>query len=606
MSTLGKDFQRKFGKQIRATLAAVASLWLPVLLLVGLVSLRCLLAGNMGQVNETNILPFTRQQANPNWLPQDWYLNQPPGYRVPFIAIFGRMADAWGFLPTSIIGRLLGYTGLSAGLVFLSRRIGLSLPLLLLSMILFLYVNTGLSGASGAQGTVSREWLFGGIEPKIPAYTCILFALGLLLEGRIVLAGLLLGVATSFHTLVGGWAFLVAIAWLGLWRRDLLRNLGNVLKMLALYAVGAVFSIRPVLQQLTTQTPEGRFSESFVYVFIRTPHHLNPLSWDGGWWLKPVTLLAIALGSAILLHRIAKQRRQLHTPHHRARMGLTAFLLCSLIPFAAGLLAAPFDTEGKFLQYYPFRFGDIMLPLNACLLGCCALEQAMSGRSPVGSPVGSSSELHSELPNGSPVGLLGELPNSSTRQAAKRLRRMSLWIVAAVCAAQAVVFVQQAIALQDFPSRAQRIDRDGKELCEWIQKNTPRDAIFVTPPVELDNFHWLAERATIAKFKLVPPASVGIPEWIDRLTRLSGSVDPWVGIQRDRNNSLDIQRRMTQGYRNLTTEQAIALMQTYSAAYFLSKGLPKLDLPVLYQNEDYTLYAAPNAAAQQGAQVPPP
>jgi hypothetical protein len=576
MNTLSKDFGNNFWKEMRAKLAATRPFWLPVLLLVGVVSLRCLLVGNMGQVNETNILPFARQQANPDWLPQDWYLNQPPGYRVPFIAIFGRMADAWGFLPTSIIGRLLGYTGLSAGLVFLSRRIGLSVPLLLLAMILFLYVNTGTSGASGAQGTVSREWLFGGIEPKIPAYTCILFAIGLLLAGRIMLAGLLLGVATSFHTLVGGWAFLSAMAWLLLWRRDLLRNWGKTGKMLVLYAVGAVFSIQPVLQQLTTQTPEGRFSESFVYVFIRTPHHLNPLSWDGGWWLKPLTLLAIALGSAYLLRSIAKQRRQLQTPVHQARMGLAAFLLCSLIPFAAGLLAAPFDAEGKFLQYYPFRFGDIMLPLNACLLGCCALEQAF-GTGPAG-------------------------------QVTQRLRRMSLWIVAAVCAAQAVVFGQQAIALQEFPSRAQRIDSDGKELCEWIQQNTRREDIFVTPPVELDNFHWLAERATIAKFKLVPPSSVGIPEWIDRLTRLSGRVDPWVGIRRDTDNSLRIQRRMTRGYRNLSTEQAIALMQTYNATYFLSKGLPKLDLPVMYQNENYTLYAAPkpNTPTQANAQATPP
>lgn len=574
MSSLGKDFGKDVGKAMRAKLTGTRPFWLPVLLLVGLVSLRCLLVGNMGQVNETNILPFARQQFNPDWLPQDWYLNQPPGYRVPFIAIFGRMADAWGFLPTSILGRLLGYTGLSAGLVFLSRRIRLSVPLLLLAIALFLYVNTGMSGASGAQGTVSREWLFGGIEPKIPAYTCILFAIGLLLEGRIVLAGLLLGVATSFHTLVGGWAFLSAMAWLLLWRRDLLRQWGQMGKMLALYAVGAVFSIQPVLQQLTTQTPEGRFSESFVYVFIRTPHHLNPLSWDAGWWLKPVTLLAIALGSAYLLRIIAKQRRPLDAPAHQARMGLTAFLLCSLIPFAAGLLAAPFDTEGKFLQYYPFRFGDIMLPLNACLLGCCALEQAFArGRD------------------------------------AKLLKRIAWGIVAFVCAAQAVVFGQQAIALQDFPSRAQRIDKDGKELCAWIQQNTRRDDIFVTPPVELDNFHWLAERATIAKFKLVPPSSVGIPEWIDRLTRLSGNVDPWVDIRRDRNNSLQIQRRLTRGYRNLSTEQAIALMQTYNAAYFLSKGLPKLDLPVVYQNEDYTLYAAPkmpNTPTQDDAQVPPP
>jgi len=586
MSILGNDFGNNFGnfgKDIRAKLVGIRPFWLPVLLLVGVVSLRCLLVGNMGQVNETNILPFARQQFNPDWLPQDWYLNQPPGYRVPFIAIFGRMADAWGFLPTSIIGRLLGYTGLSAGLVFLSRRIRLSVPLLLLAIALFLYVNTGLSGASGAQGTVSREWLFGGIEPKIPAYTCILFAIGLLLEGRIVLAGLLLGVATSFHTLVGGWAFLSTMAWLVLWRRDLLRHWGQTGKMLVLYAAGAVFSIRPVLQQLTTQTPEGRFSESFVYVFIRTPHHLNPLSWDGGWWFKPMTLLAIALGSAYLLRSIAKQRRQLQTPTHRARMGLTAFLLCSLIPFAAGLLAAPFDTEGKFLQYYPFRFGDIMLPLNACLLGCCALEQAVGGQ-----------------PNGS--------PSRPPEQAAKQLRRVSLWIVAVVCAAQAVVFVQQAIALQDFPSDAQRVDSSSKAVCQWIQQNTPRDAIFVTPPVELDHFHWLAERATIAKFKLVPPSSVGIPEWIDRLTRLSGTVDPWVGIRRDRNNSPQIQRRMTHGYRNLSTEQALNLMQTYSAAYFLSKGLPKLDLPMVYQNEDYTLYAAPsmpNTPTQDDAQVPP-
>ncbi|GAB4426954.1 MAG: hypothetical protein OHK0035_03510 [Cyanobacteria bacterium J069] len=547
------------GKDFRTQVAATQGIWLPVLLLVGLVSLRCLLAGNMGQVNETNILPFARQHINPDWISQDWYLNQPAGYRFPFIAIFGRMADAWGFLATSIVGRLLGYTGLSAALLFLSRRIGLSVPLLLLAVTLFLYVNTGLSGASGAQGTVSREWLFGGIEPKIPAYTCILFAVGLLLEGRRVLAGLLLGVATSFHTLVGGWAFLCAIAWLVLWRRDLLRHWQRDIKMLALYTVGAVFAIQPVLQQLTTQTPEGRFSESFVYVFIRTPHHLNPLSWDFGWWFKPLTLLIIIASSVYLLRQMAKQRKQLNAPAHQARLGLAVFVLCSLIPFAAGLLVSPFDTEGKFLQYYPFRFGDIMLPLNACLLGCCALEQSFA-----------------------------------RGQGAKLLKRIVLGIVAAVCAAQAVVFGQQAIALQDFPSRAQRIDGDGKNLSEWIQENTQREAVFITPPVEFDNFHWLAERATIAKFKLVPPSSEGIPEWIDRLTRLSGNVDPWDDIRRDRDNSGQIQRRMTRGYHNLSTEQAIALMQTYNAAYFLSKGLPKLNLPVAYQNEDYTLYAAPN------------
>jgi hypothetical protein len=43
--------------------------------------------------------------------------------------------------------------------------------------------------------------------------------------------------------------------------------------------------------------------------------------------------------------------------------------LISLIPFVLGVAIAPFDSQGRFLQYYPFRLADIMLPLTpACYL----------------------------------------------------------------------------------------------------------------------------------------------------------------------------------------------------------------------------------------------
>ena len=537
---------------------AFHGVWLPVLIMVAFISLRCLLTSNMGLVNETNILPFARQHINLDWIPRDWYLNQPAGYRVPFIAVFGRMADAWGFLTTSIVGRLLGYTALSAALLFLSRRLKLSFPLLMLAIALFLYVNTGTSGAAGAQGTVAREWLFGGIEPKIPAYTCIFFAIGLLLEGRLLGAGLLLGLATSFHTLVGGWAFLTALGWLVLWRRDLLRHWRRVGLTLLTYAVGAAFAYQPVWQQLTTDSPPGRFLPSVVYVFIRTPHHLNPLAWTVGWWIKPLLLLGLLLGSVYGLRRMARSQGQERSPQHLARMGLAAFALVSLIPFVAGVLLAPVDMEGKFLQYYPFRFGDIMLPLTAWLLVCCALEQACE-----------------------------------QRRSRPLLMTACLVILSLTCALQAVAFSQQAIALEKFPSKAQRVSSEAKDLGEWIRKRTRQDTIFVTSPVELDNFHWLAERATVAKFKLVPPTAEGIPEWITRLSDLSGSIDPWVNVSRTADNSLAIQRRMIQGYEELTTPQAIALMRKYKARYFLAEQAPQLDLPIAYQNEDYTLYTRP-------------
>lgn len=69
-------------------------------------SFKLLLDENMGRVNEVDILPLARQYADPTWIPDDWYLNQPPGYRMLFLALFGLLASNWGFLATSLIASL--------------------------------------------------------------------------------------------------------------------------------------------------------------------------------------------------------------------------------------------------------------------------------------------------------------------------------------------------------------------------------------------------------------------------------------------------------------------------------------------------------------------
>lgn len=61
-----------------------------------------------------------------------------------------------------------------------------------------------------------------------------------------------------------------------------------------------------------------------------------------------------------------------------ARFELAEFTLISLIPFVAGVAIAFFDHQGTWLQYYPFRFGDMMLPLTTSLLLACNLETKFS------------------------------------------------------------------------------------------------------------------------------------------------------------------------------------------------------------------------------------
>lgn len=545
------------------------AVWWPILALTLLFSFRWLFDSNMGvnTVNEANMLPFARQQLEPGWIPQDWYLNQPPGYRVPFIQVFGRLAIALGFLQASIVGRLLEYVALASGLVFLSRQLKLSTPLLILAMDLFLFVNTALfldssaTDGAGSQGAVAREWMVGGIEPKALAYTFILYALGLMFTGRWLWMALLLGCATSFHTLVGGWAVVSVTGWLLLRRRSLLLSHGQRLGgMLLLYLIGSAFAIQPIVQQLTGKTPKGLFSASFTYVYLRTPHHLNPLSWHPLWWVKPLILLAVLGWSVWVLWQQARRSGETQSPEHQARLGLAEFALISLGAFVVGLIVAPLEQADKFLQYYPFRFGDLMLPLSTCLLLCCALEQTFT-----------------------------------SDRARKRLLYGCILMVVLTCSLRFPETREDFLSLRKFPSKEQQISVEEKALYGWLYAKTPRDAVIVSSPADLAAFSWMTERATIAKFRLVPPTSAGIAEWLQRLTDLGGSIDPWADVQRTKDQRNDINDRLEQGYDQLTTEQAVALMDKYNANYIVTKLQHQLELPLLYFNEEYRIYAKSNA-----------
>ena len=63
---------------------------------------------------------------------------------------------------------------------------------------------------------MAGEWVVGGVEGKGFSFALVFFALAAMVEGCWNRMWLLLGLATAFHALVGGWAAVAASAvWLG-------------------------------------------------------------------------------------------------------------------------------------------------------------------------------------------------------------------------------------------------------------------------------------------------------------------------------------------------------------------------------------------------------
>jgi len=234
---------------------------------------------------------------------------------------------------------------------------------------------------------------------------------------------------------------------------------------------------------------------------------------------------------------------------YEARIGLFEFTLISLIPYLLGVVVAPFDSQGSLLQYYLFRVGDVMLHLNACFLFVCALDQIFTSR---------------------------------------KQQKVLVFLCSLALSISIVKgfhnFQKYFQSTLNFPNEVQEVDPQWKDMAAWVRKNTSKNAIFISPPVEFANFIWLTERPTIAKYKLMAQTKTATLEWFSRMRDLSGNfngVDPLTKFN---------EKLLTDGYNNLTTDQAKALIIKYHASYLVTRIQHQLYLPVAYRNKSYVLY----------------
>jgi hypothetical protein len=114
------------------------------------------------------------------------------------------------------------------------------------------------------------------------------------------------------------------------------------------------------------------------------------------------------------------------------------------------------------------------------------------------------------------------------------------------------------------------------EACDWAANNTPANAVFLTPRLNL-TFKWRAGRAEVANRKDLPQDARSIVEWNRRIhdiyyATIEGELQPL--------DSLGV----------LGTRRVRELAKKYGANYVIMDRGQLLALPIVYRNDEYIIY----------------
>lgn len=421
--------------------------------ILGAISLTFLLDGNL-ESNELDTLALALHHLRPSFIAGDFRLSLPPGARLPFQVVLTPLLLALPLPAVSIVGRLGLYALLAGALGRLAAKLDMDRTEALIVGVLYTLLG---------QQIVAGEFVIGGVESKSLAYAAVLWGLDFALGRRWARAGVAMGLAFTFHPLVGLWSTVAAA--LALWRapRD---AWARAVPAFLLAAAPGLALVLPLLGPTAPSTVDGRW----IYVYFRHPHHLDP-----SWFLKerePALRLAAALALAVGSLRVRFATEAQRTMARFGRATLAIFVL--------GLAASCLPRAERFLVTYPFRVGDTLFPLIGLSLAVRRVFQRRTS------------------------GLAGATKVAATAGAA------TLCLVA---------------LRHDLEERSEWKEAPVHAAYAWVRDHTPADAVVLCSPAR-DLAGILMRRVTVASAKGVPTAPADVAAWYLRLVDLNGGKPP--------------------------------------------------------------------------------
>jgi hypothetical protein len=425
--------------------------------------------------NETVYLTKARHAADPGYAAGDFFLETPDAHGV-FYLLMGPLAAAVPLETAAWIGRLAGWLAVAIGFHHLA------LPLLAGAAARGSWTRIAAAAlfSAGLRFTAaSGEWVIGGCEAKVFAWALVLGGLGELVRGRFATAWCLMGGATAFHPIVGGWAMLAAAAaWATGGRGPVHTRPAVTAALLLAGAALAAVGVVPALGLSAGADAALRAEAARIYVVERLPHHLLPQTFAPGF--VPRHVLAILVWW--LLERLA--------PASRARARLTRFTLVAIGISLLGVAItavepwAPAFAHGL-LRYYWFRLADVAVPLSLAFTAAAALAD-------------------------------DDLCRRLFPVAPAAVRGLAGLLLAADVAAESRHW--------PLPGREVVARGDGKveaaawaDICGWVREHAPPGTCVLTPRGAA-SFIWRTGLSEVVAWKNSPQDAASLVEWRRRMS----------------------------------------------------------------------------------------
>jgi hypothetical protein len=434
-------------------------------------------------VNEAHYLVKAKNFWDPDWCRNDLFASSGKAH-TSFYVMLGWPTLLVSLETTAWMGRMVGWTLLAWGLVRLCWKL---VPRRYASLVVAVVWIAGIE-----YGNLAGEWVVGGIEAKVIAYGLMLLALAEMLERRWGRVWILLGAASAFHVLTGGWSVIAAmIAWVFTerGRQDACRL---VTPALLVGGTISLFGLIPALALTAGASPQDSIAAARIYSYHRLKHHLLPADFYAVWYVRHAALVLMTASVGYCLWPRCPRIRQLGWFTIGA-VGIAAVgLIIGLIPSVAP------DVAAKLLRFYWFRLTDAVVPLTLGLLVAKMLYDGSKSAGVIGGSL---------------------LVVAITLTAISSYHRARLAVPPSVSNDLLGRDIGAPVEVQ------QQVFRDWLAVCRWARLSSQEDAVFLTPRHQ-QTFKWYAGRAEVVNWKDVPQDAASLREWDRRFQEI---FPDWIG-----------------------------------------------------------------------------
>lgn len=429
-------------------------------------------------VNEAAYLTKARHAADPNWCAGDFYLETPDAHGI-FYLVIGPLAARLPLETLAWIGRVVGWLALAVGFRHLAAATVTGAGWSRVRRTWATLAAAAIFSLALRQTTAAGEWVIGGCEAKVFAWALVFGGLGELVRGRFAMAWCLMGGATAFHPLVGGWAMVAATATAVVQRPWPARPMSwpwpAGLGIVGILGVAA--GVVPAVLLNAGVDTATRNEAARIYVVERLPHHLLVQAFATGFVARHVLALAVWW---LLRGMIAPSP---------ARRTLDTFTLATIGISLVGVLIAlaePWAPEFAhgLLRYYWFRLGDGVVPLALCVVAAVVLADDA---------------------------------------ACRRIMPMSPRLVRGIVAFLLMADLAAESQHWPLPGRELTSRADAKvdppawvDICDWVRDHAPLDACVLTPRGAA-TLAWRTGRREVVAWKNCPQDALSLIAWRKRL-----------------------------------------------------------------------------------------